>query len=95
MGEISVKFEALEAGATGIRNNYTRLTGTIEQLETDLQPMIASWSGAAQESYLACKRQWDEAATALSQVLNSIGSAVNDAHQNYTAAESAAQANWS
>ena len=95
MGEISVRFEALEAGADGIRTNYARLTSTIEQLESDLQPMIATWSGAARESYLACQQQWDSAATAMAQVLNTIGRAVEEARQNYTAAESAARANWS
>jgi early secretory antigenic target protein ESAT-6 len=94
MGEIHVQFESLETGASGIRNNYSKLTAAIDQLETDLQPMISSWSGAAQESYLTCKKQWDDAATALATVLNSIGSAVQQAHENYTAAESAAQANW-
>ena len=95
MGEISVRFEALEAGAGGIRTSYARLTSTIEQLDGDLRPMIASWSGAAQESYLVCKQQWDSAATALAQVLNTIGQAVEEARQNYAAAESAARANWS
>jgi early secretory antigenic target protein ESAT-6 len=94
MGEIHVQFEALQSGEQGIRNNYAKLTATLDQLEADLQPMIASWSGAAQESYLACKKQWDDAALALSQVLNSIGQAVGQAHQNYTAAESCARSNW-
>jgi 6 kDa early secretory antigenic target len=94
MGEIHVQFEALQSGEQGIRNNYAKLTATLEQLESDLQPMISSWSGAAQESYLACKKQWDEAAVALSQVLNSIGQAVGQAHENYTAAETAARGNW-
>ena len=94
MGEISVKFEALEAGATGIRNNYTRLTGTIEQLETDLQPMIASWSGAAQESYLACHRQWTEAAQSLANVLDSVGRAVGTAHENYSTTHQATIQVW-
>jgi 6 kDa early secretory antigenic target len=94
MGEIHVQFDSLASGEQGIRNNYAKLTGTLEQLESDLQPMISSWSGSAQESYLQCKKQWDDAAVALSQVLNSIGTAVGQAHQNYTAAESAAQANW-
>ncbi|MCW2597157.1 MAG: hypothetical protein JWR06_990 [Jatrophihabitans sp.] len=94
MGDIHVQFDALQTGEQGIRSNYAKLTATLEQLESDLQPMINSWSGTAQESYLACKKQWDDAALALSQVLNSIGQAVGQAHQNYTAAESAAQANW-
>jgi 6 kDa early secretory antigenic target len=95
MSEIHVQFESLAAGEQGIRNNYAKLTATLDQLESDLQPMIASWSGAAQESYLQCKRQWDEAALALSQVLNNIGQAVGQAHENYTSAETAARANWS
>lgn len=94
MGDIHVQFESLQAGAQGIRNNYAKLTATIDQLESDLQPMIASWSGAAQESYLACKKQWDDAALVLSHVLNNIGQVVRQAHQNYTAAENAARSNW-
>ena len=94
MPEIHVQFESLQAGEQGIRNNYAKLTATLEQLESDLQPMVSSWSGAAQEAYLVCKKQWDEAALALSQVLNNIGQAVGQAHANYTAAETAARSNW-
>jgi WXG100 family type VII secretion target len=95
MGEIHVQFESLQAGEQGIRNNFAKLQATLEQLESDLQPMIGSWSGAAQESYVQCKNQWDQAAAALAQVLNNIGQAVGQAHENYTAAENAARANWS
>jgi WXG100 family type VII secretion target len=94
MGEIHVQFESLQAGQQGIQNNYGKLVATLEQLESDLQPMISTWSGQAQESYLVCKKQWDEAALALSQVLNSIGQAVGQAHENYTAAEASARSNW-
>lgn len=94
MGEISVQFEALQAGEQGIRNNYAKLTATLDQLESDLQPMINTWSGQAQQSYLQCKKQWDDASMALSQVLNSVGQAVGQAHQNYQGAENAARNNW-
>ncbi|HEV7205612.1 MAG TPA: WXG100 family type VII secretion target [Jatrophihabitans sp.] len=94
MGEIHVQFESLQAGEQGIRQNYAKLTATLEQLESDLAPMVNSWSGAAQESYVACKKQWDDAAFALSAVLNSIGQAVGQAHENYTAAENSARSNW-
>lgn len=94
MGEIHVQFESLAAGEQGIRNNYAKLTGTLEQLNSDLQPMINSWSGAAQEAYLNCKKQWDDAAAALAQVLNNIGQVVGQAHENYTAAENAARNTW-
>jgi 6 kDa early secretory antigenic target len=95
MGEIHVQFESLASGQEGINRTFQALTGTIEQLESDLQPMIQSWSGSAQESYLQCKKQWDDAAQALSQVLSTIGQAVGTAHENYQQAERAAQSNWS
>lgn len=94
MGEIHVQFESLQSGQQGIRNNYNKLTATIEQLESDLAPMVASWSGSAQESYLACKKQWDDAAAALALVLNNVAQAVGQAHENYTAAENSARSNW-
>ncbi|PZS25276.1 MAG: WXG100 family type VII secretion target [Pseudonocardiales bacterium] len=94
MGEIHVQFESLQTGQQGIHNNYSKLTATIDQLESDLAPMVASWSGAAQEAYLAAKKQWDDAAAALAVVLNNVSQAVGQAHENYTAAEGAARSNW-
>ena len=94
MGEIHVQFESLQQGQAGIAATYSRLTSTLEDLESGLNPMIQSWTGAAQESYMQCKQKWDQAAANLAQVLNSIGQAVGSAHDNYQAAERAAQSNW-
>jgi 6 kDa early secretory antigenic target len=94
MGEISVRFDALQGGEQGIRNNYSKLTATLEQLNSDLQPMINSWSGDARDAYMQCKKQWDDASQALAQVLNSVAQAVGQANQNYQGAESAARSNW-
>jgi early secretory antigenic target protein ESAT-6 len=94
MPEISVSFESLASGQDSIKGVYTQLTATLDQLESDLQPMVSSWSGSAQESYLQCKKQWEEAAAALSIVLSQIGQAVGTANENYQAAERAAKNNW-
>ena len=61
--------EPSRIGEQDIRNDYARLTATLEQLESDLAPLLTTWSAAAQESYLACKKQWDDATLALSHVL--------------------------
>jgi 6 kDa early secretory antigenic target len=94
MGEINVQFESLLQGQAGIAQTYSRLTSTLEELESKLAPMLQTWTGQAQESYLQCKKQWDEAAANLATVLNSIGNAVQTAHDNYRAAENAAKGNW-
>jgi len=95
MAEIKVTFESLQAGQAGIQKTYSALVSTLEDLENQLKPMISTWTGAAQEAYLSCKAEWDGAAANLSQVLNSIGQAVGQAHENYQAAEQAARSNWS
>jgi WXG100 family type VII secretion target len=56
--------------------------------------MIQTWTGQAQEAYLQCKTEWDQAAANLATVLNSIGQAVGTAHDNYRAAENTAKGNW-
>ncbi len=95
MAEIKVAFESLQAGQAGIHRTYSSLVSTLEDLENQLKPMISTWSGGAQEAYLTCKQEWDTAAANLSQVLNGIGQAVGQAHDNYQAAEQAARNNWS
>lgn len=95
MGEIKVAFESLQAGQQGIQKTYSTLVSTLEDLENQLKPMISTWTGAAQEQYLSCKRDWDTAAAQLAQVLSQIGQAVGQAHDNYQAAEQAARNNWS
>jgi WXG100 family type VII secretion target len=94
MPEISVNFEALSAGQDSIQGVYTQLTSTLDQLESDLAPMVSSWSGSAQEAYLERKKQWEDAASALATVLSQIGQSVGTANDNYQAAERAARSNW-
>lgn len=94
MSEMSVRFDALQSGAAGIDSTYARLTSTLQGLEADLQPMVASWSGAAQEAYLTCKKQWEDAANQLATLLNGIGKAVGQAHENYTSTENAVHNLW-
>jgi WXG100 family type VII secretion target len=94
MGTIKVTFGSLQEGQQGIARTYSALVGTLEDLERQLAPMVSTWTGGAQQAYHEQKTKWDTAAANLSQVLNQIGQAVAGAHENYTAAESAATNNW-
>jgi len=95
MGEIHVQLEALQAGQAGIAKTYGALQATIEQLNSDLNPMIESWSGDAQQAYLVQKKNWDDGANALAQILQNIGRAVGDAHENYQATHNSTKQIWS
>jgi len=95
MGEIQVNFEALQAGRAGIKQSFDRLQATLDELEAGLQPMLETWTGAAQEQYLACKKQWDTAAASLARVLDEVSTAVGTAHENYSTTHSATVQIWS
>ncbi len=95
MGEVHVNFESLSGGQAGIEASFNQLQSTLQDLESGLQPMLQSWSGSAQEAYRQSKKQWDDAALALADVLKAIGGAVGQANENYQNAEKAAQSAWS
>jgi len=91
---VQVNFEGLQAGGEGINGVYRNLVGTLENLESSLQPMLNTWSGEARSAYFAQKKQWDDAAQALGTILAQIGQAVHGAHDNYRSAEKSNQGLW-
>ncbi len=95
MGNIQVDFGALQAGHAGVQNSFTRLQATLDELEANLRPMVDSWSGTAQEAYVACKQQWEDAARSLAAVLQTVSQAVATAHDNYSATHGATIQIWS
>jgi len=94
MDETSVSFEGLQSGGEGIMGVYRALVGTLENLESQLGPMVNTWSGDARNAYFQQKKQWDEAAQALGTILQQIGQAVHGAHDNYRAAEKSNLSLW-
>jgi WXG100 family type VII secretion target len=95
MAEIKVNFGSLSAGAAGIQGTYRALLATLEGLEQELAPMVSTWTGDAQTAYFQQKQKWDQAAAAMSTILNQMGTAVDDAHGNYQAAENSNRNLWS
>src|SRR5215471_11674002 len=93
-GRINAALARMHEALVATQQTYGRLTSTLEELEQRLNPMIQTWTGQAQEAYLQCKTEWDQAAANLATVLNSIGQAVGTAHDNYRAAENTAKGNW-
>jgi WXG100 family type VII secretion target len=57
------------------------------QLEDDLSPLVATWTGEAAELYKADQRQWHNAATDLRATLARLGVSVSDSHDVFKKAE--------
>jgi 6 kDa early secretory antigenic target len=87
------QFDSLLQGQVDIAETYSRITRTLEELEKRLNPMIQTWTGQAQQAYLQCKKQWDEATASLATVLNSIAAVIGQGQENYRAAENHATGN--
>lgn len=94
MSEIKVNFGSLEAGQAGIASTHGKLVTTLDELESNLQPMLQTWDGQAREAYFQCKQEWDNAAAQMATTLQQIGSAVGTANENYNQAERTATNTW-
>lgn len=88
---ISVNYAALQVAADDIRSTTDQVNGILEQLKSDLAPLVNTWEGEAQSAYQQKQSQWDQAAEDMNRVLASIGTAVNDALGRYQAGESKAR----
>jgi len=92
--ETSVDFGTLMDGGENIMGVYRSLLTTLETMEDKLGPMVHTWSGEARNAYHTQKKQWDDAAQALGQILHQIGQAVHGAHDNYRHAEKSNLGIW-
>jgi WXG100 family type VII secretion target len=94
MSEIKVSFAQLDGAASTINATMSTLSQALDQLDNDLKPLIATWTGQAAVEYLARKAQWQRAQTDMNTVLGQIGKAVAIANENYRAVERANTARW-
>jgi len=94
MSEIKVTFGGLEAAAASISSNAQKVQGSLDDLKSYLQPLVASWTGQAAEAYQVHQKQWDTAAADLQQVLAAIGTAVQRAGEDYLDGERNNAARW-
>jgi early secretory antigenic target protein ESAT-6 len=94
-GEVLVTFATIQAAAQQTASTNQTIQRLLQDLYQQLQPIYASWSGAASEGFQYQHQRWVAAADDLNTVLQHISSVLLDSHDGYTSAESAAQQLWS
>lgn len=94
MNDVVVNFNALAAGHEDLVGVLKSLHDTLTNLENDLKPLVGSWSGAAQNAYVECKNNWEQAAGALAGILNQIAMGLDTTQQNYRQTEAANASMW-
>ena len=83
MADQQVNYSALDAAAADIRSGSSYLQSCIDDLESTLNRLRASWEGAAQEAYDAAQVKWNEGLDGLKDVLDRTSNAVDTANSNY------------
>jgi len=93
-GELKVNFGALEAAAQDIQGSARQIQARLDQLDRELQPLRADWTGAAAESYQVAKAEWTRAITDMQALLQQLGVAVSQSNAEYQSAEKVNQGRW-
>jgi early secretory antigenic target protein ESAT-6 len=86
-GSIRVQYAGLDAASSDIGTSAAALRGHVEQMETALQPLVATWTGEAAAFYQERQREWDAAMVELGDILTRVGVAVRTARENYEEVE--------
>jgi ESAT-6 family protein len=85
--QLVVDFAAMHQAAADIQSAINKLSSELDQLNSDAQPLVSTWSGAAQQSYHQRQQTWTTAATDLSQMLRDIQKALVDSTSDYNSTE--------
>ena len=86
--EIKVNFGQLSQGASDLQQTASKIQQELDELESMLKPLVATWEGSAQEAYRAAQEEWDKAAMNMQEICAKMGMAVNAANDSYQSGES-------
>jgi 6 kDa early secretory antigenic target len=87
--EIVVRFSALTKASEDINKAISTMHSELDGLERGIQPLLATWDGAAKNEYQTRQREWTQASNDLTQLLNQIKGAVSKSAEIMQAREAA------
>jgi WXG100 family type VII secretion target len=91
---VLVTFAALAEAAQQIQSTYNNLNTKLTDLESQLKPVVSTWTGNASQNYQVQQQKWNAAQTDLNTVLQAIGKALEAAHDAYTTTETSNTTAW-
>jgi WXG100 family type VII secretion target len=71
-----------------------RLNGALDDLQTQIAPLQEVWTRQAAEVYRIEQARWEQAASALNEILFSLGNAVRDGADDVAATDRIAASAW-
>ncbi len=91
----SVSFGGMAQAEADFLSIFSALSGTLSDLQHNLESSLAQWTGAARTSYTQAKADWDAAARHMASVLNSLGGVIGTANDTYQQTERSLTGLWS
>jgi WXG100 family type VII secretion target len=77
-----------------IHATSAHLNGALEDLLSQLAPLHEIWTREAAEAYRVEQARWDQSASALNEILFSLGNAVRDGADDVAATDRSAANAW-
>ena len=82
MSEIYQNFAGVADLHAQLVSGQKAIEATLDRIEGQVAPLIATWDSGAQERYVATQARWNEAEAGLIQVLHDIGRVVSTGNDN-------------
>ncbi|MBM9461691.1 WXG100 family type VII secretion target [Nocardioides sp. zg-536] len=84
---LRVNHGELDAAAQNMYATVQKLDETLNNLENDIAPKVATWSGSQQEAYRVSKAAWDWAMQEMRDLLDKSHQSVYQSNADYMAAD--------
>lgn len=94
MDAIKYQFGAIEAAAGDINATSGRITALLDDLRSQLQPMVATWEGDSATAYAEAQAKWDRSAAELNTILSTISRTVSQGNERMSDVNRMAAASW-
>ena len=85
---INVQHGKLDAGSQDVMMAAKDIQNRLDQLEGDLKPLAADWTGDAKQAYDEAKATWDRAIADMIVLLQQASANVSTSNDEYKAADS-------
>ena len=93
-GIIDVQYSVVRKAVEELTDQTQQIINTLNNLEDELKPLVASWEGADQEMYRQVQMQWDQATKNMATLLNDNGTLIQSIHDNHSRDERRSADNW-
>ncbi|MFF8092905.1 WXG100 family type VII secretion target [Streptomyces sp. NPDC016675] len=93
-GIIDVQYPVVRKAVEELTDQTQLIINTLNNLEDELKPLVASWEGADQEMYRQVQMEWDQATKNMATLLNDNGTLIQSIHDNHSRDERRSADNW-